>query len=41
MNAMDFLQLISDILWCSTAVTVVAQSSYFVSASCFDIKPMK
>ena len=27
--------------WCSTAVAVVAQTSYFVSASYFDRKPMK
>ena len=31
-----FLQHVSDIWWCSSAVTVVAQTSYFVSASCFD-----
>ena len=36
-----FMQHISDIWWCSTAVTVVAQTSYFVSASYHDRKPMK
>ena len=36
-----FLQQISDIWWCSTAVTVIAQTSYFVSASYFDLKPLK
>ena len=38
---MAFLQHISDIRWCSTVVAVVAQTSYFVSASYFDRKPMK
>ena len=32
-----FMQHVSDIWWCSTAVTVVAQTSYLVSASYFDI----
>ena len=36
-----FLQHVSDILWYSTAVAVVAQTSNFVSASYFDRKPMK
>ena len=36
-----FMLHVSDILWCSTAVAVVAQTSYFVSASYFDRKPMK
>ena len=36
-----FMQHVSDIWWCSTAVAVVAQTSYFVSASYFDRKPMK
>ena len=36
-----FMQHISDILWCSTVVVVVAQTNYFVSASYFDRKPMK
>ena len=35
------MQHVSDILLCSTAVAVVAQTSYFVSASYFDRKPMK
>ena len=30
-----------DAVWCSTAVEVVAQTSYFVSASYLDRKPMK
>ena len=29
------------VTWCSTAVAVVAQTGYFVSASYFDRKPMK
>ena len=37
---MVFLQHISDIGWCSIAVTVVAQTDYFVSASFFDSRPM-
>ena len=36
-----FMQHVSDIWWCSTAVAVVAQTSYFVSASYFDRKPVK
>ena len=36
-----FMQHISDIWWCSTAVAVVAQTSYFVCDSYFDRKPMK
>ena len=36
-----FMQHVSDIRWCSTAVAVVAQTSYFVCASYFDRKPMK
>ena len=39
--AMPFLQHVSDIWWCSTAVTVVVQTSNFVGASYFDTKPMK
>ena len=35
------MQHVSDIWWCSIAVTVVAQTSYFVGASYFDRKPMK
>ena len=35
------MQHASDIRWCSTAVTVVAQTSYFVGASHIDRKPMK
>ena len=38
---MAFLQHVSDIWWRSTAATVVAHTSYFVSASYFDRKPMK
>ena len=36
-----FLQHVDDIWWCSNAVTVVAQTSYFVGASYFDRKPIK
>ena len=39
--AMAFMQHVSDISWYSTAVAVVAQTSYFVCASYFDRKPMK
>ena len=35
------MQHVSYIWWCSTAVAVVAQTSYFVCASYFDRKPMK
>ena len=35
------MQQTSDIWWCSTAVAVVAQTSYFVSATYFARKPMK
>ena len=35
------MQHASDIRRCCTAVAVVAQTSYFVSASYFDRKPMK
>ena len=35
------MQHVSDIWWCSTAVAVVAQTSYFVCASYFDRRPMK
>ena len=34
-------QHVSDIWWCSTAVTMVTQIRYFVCASCFDKKPIK
>ena len=33
-----YMQHVIDIWWCSTAVAVVAQTSYFVSASYFDRK---
>ena len=36
-----FLQHVSGIWWCCTDVAVVAQTSYFVSASYFHRKPMK
>ena len=36
-----FLQHVSNIWWCCTAVAVVAETSYFVGASYFDRKPMK
>ena len=36
-----YMQHISDLCWCSTVVTVVSQTSYFVSALYFDRKPMK
>ena len=36
-----FLQHVSDMWWWSTAVAVVAQTSYFVSASYLNRKPMK
>ena len=36
-----FLQHVSDILWRSTVVAVVALTSYFVGASYFDRKPIK
>ena len=36
-----FIQHVSHIRCFSTAVTVVAQTSYFVSASYLDRKPMK
>ena len=35
------MQHVSDILWCSIAVAVVAQTSYFVVASYIDRKPMR
>ena len=35
------MQHVSDIWWCSTAVAVVAQISYFVCASYIDRKPIK
>ena len=35
-----FMQHVSDMSWCSTAVAVVAQTSYFVGAYYFDRKPM-
>ena len=31
-----FMQHVSDMIWCSTAVAVVAQTSYFVGCSCSD-----
>ena len=36
-----YMQHASDILWFNNAVSVVAQTSYFVSASYFDKKTMK
>ena len=36
-----FMQHVSDTWWCSTAMAVIAQISYFVSASYFDKNPMK
>ena len=36
-----YLQEICDIWWCSTAVALATQASYFVSASYFDRKPVK
>ena len=36
-----FMQHVSDIWWCSTAVAVVAHTSYFVGASYYCLKPMK
>ena len=36
-----YLKHVSDIWWCSTGVAVVAQTSYFVSASYLERKPMK
>ena len=38
---MAFLKHVSDILWCSTAVAVLAQTSFFVCASNSNRKPMK
>ena len=40
-NSCEKFGFYSDIWWCSTAVAVVSQASYFVCASYFDRKPMK
>ena len=36
-----FMRHVSDILWCSAAVAVVAQTIYFVCASYLNRKPIK